>query len=228
MITYASWLLLTIVATDTQFNGYEFQLTTHPRLPLAFMQIFGGPGDRHHQRDRHRDRRQPAADARTAHPEQRQLRHGRSQGPRTLTDPRRHVYERHRMHRREPARGRQLLRRRRLQLQRRPPTTATTRRPASSPIRRRATQATHRAPPSCRPRRFPTPATWPARSRTTSRRRSLQPGQPRHVDRDAARYVWQLPPDRAARRAAPSSTPASTRGRSGYTSDATAACSPTS
>ncbi len=33
---------LTIVATNTQFNGYEFQYTTSHDLPLAFIQIFGG------------------------------------------------------------------------------------------------------------------------------------------------------------------------------------------
>ena len=54
----------------------------------------------------------------------------------------------------------------------RPPTTATTRLPVSSPIRHRAIPATRRAPPSCRPRRFPTLRTRPARSRTTSRRRA--------------------------------------------------------
>jgi Putative Flp pilus-assembly TadE/G-like len=41
--TYAGGYVLTTVATDTQFNGYEFQLTTTHGLPLAFMQIFGGP-----------------------------------------------------------------------------------------------------------------------------------------------------------------------------------------
>jgi hypothetical protein len=43
VLTYASGYTLTIVATDTQFNGYEFQLTTTHSLPLAFMRIFGGP-----------------------------------------------------------------------------------------------------------------------------------------------------------------------------------------
>jgi hypothetical protein len=32
-----------VVATDPQFNGYQFTLTTVHLLPLAFMQIFGGP-----------------------------------------------------------------------------------------------------------------------------------------------------------------------------------------
>ncbi|HEX3507663.1 MAG TPA: pilus assembly protein TadG-related protein [Candidatus Dormibacteraeota bacterium] len=41
--TYAGGYQLTTVATDTQFNGYEFQLSTTHGLPLAFMQIFGGP-----------------------------------------------------------------------------------------------------------------------------------------------------------------------------------------
>jgi Putative Flp pilus-assembly TadE/G-like len=43
VLTYAAGYTLTIVATDTQFNGYEFQLTTTHSLPLAFMRIFGGP-----------------------------------------------------------------------------------------------------------------------------------------------------------------------------------------
>lgn len=33
---------LEIVATNTQFNGYEFQFTTSHTLPLVFIQIFGG------------------------------------------------------------------------------------------------------------------------------------------------------------------------------------------
>ena len=41
--TYSGGYVLTTVATDTQFNGYEFQLSTTHGLPLAFMQIFGGP-----------------------------------------------------------------------------------------------------------------------------------------------------------------------------------------
>jgi len=41
--TYRGGYVLTTVATDTQFNGYEFQMTTTHGLPLAFMQIFGGP-----------------------------------------------------------------------------------------------------------------------------------------------------------------------------------------
>ncbi|HEY8816873.1 MAG TPA: pilus assembly protein TadG-related protein, partial [Candidatus Dormibacteraeota bacterium] len=44
VVTYASGYSLTIVATDTQFNGYEFQLTTTHSLPLAFIRVFGGPG----------------------------------------------------------------------------------------------------------------------------------------------------------------------------------------
>ncbi|HEY1455059.1 MAG TPA: pilus assembly protein TadG-related protein [Candidatus Dormibacteraeota bacterium] len=35
--------ILTVVATNTQFNGYEFDFSTTHQLPLAFMQIFGGP-----------------------------------------------------------------------------------------------------------------------------------------------------------------------------------------
>src|SRR5438445_11860718 len=41
--TYPGNLKLTIVATNTQFNGYQFVFTAEHRLPLAFMQIFGGP-----------------------------------------------------------------------------------------------------------------------------------------------------------------------------------------
>jgi hypothetical protein len=33
---------LVVVATNTQFNGYEFQFTTTHNLPLAFIQVFGG------------------------------------------------------------------------------------------------------------------------------------------------------------------------------------------
>jgi hypothetical protein len=40
--TYNEGYTLTIVATNTQFNGYQFQFTTTHSLPLAFMQIFGG------------------------------------------------------------------------------------------------------------------------------------------------------------------------------------------
>jgi hypothetical protein len=43
VVQYAGGYQLTMVATNTQFNGYQFTMaTTHP-LPLAFMQIFGGP-----------------------------------------------------------------------------------------------------------------------------------------------------------------------------------------
>src|SRR6266700_1662508 len=41
--TYPGNLTLTIVATNTQFNGYQFVFTAVHQLPLAFMQIFGGP-----------------------------------------------------------------------------------------------------------------------------------------------------------------------------------------
>ncbi|MGH7764667.1 MAG: pilus assembly protein TadG-related protein, partial [Candidatus Dormibacteraceae bacterium] len=34
---------LTLVATNTQFNGYQFSFSSTHNLPLAFMQIFGGP-----------------------------------------------------------------------------------------------------------------------------------------------------------------------------------------
>src|SRR3989454_11823258 len=40
--TYNESYTLTIVATDTQFNGYQFQYTTNHNLALAFIQIFGG------------------------------------------------------------------------------------------------------------------------------------------------------------------------------------------
>src|SRR5713226_2739916 len=36
-------LTLTIVTTNTQYNGYQFVYTAVHYLPLAFMQIFGGP-----------------------------------------------------------------------------------------------------------------------------------------------------------------------------------------
>ena len=40
--SYNEGYTLTIVATNTQFNGYEFEYTTTHNLPLAFIQIFGG------------------------------------------------------------------------------------------------------------------------------------------------------------------------------------------
>ena len=40
--TFAGNYTLSIVTTDTQFNGYQFVYTTNHALPLAFMQIFGG------------------------------------------------------------------------------------------------------------------------------------------------------------------------------------------
>jgi hypothetical protein len=40
--TFPGSYTLTIVATNTQFNGYEFQYTSQHNLPLAFIQIFGG------------------------------------------------------------------------------------------------------------------------------------------------------------------------------------------
>jgi Flp pilus assembly protein TadG len=43
IVQYAGGYSLTIVATNTQFNGYQFTFTTVHQLPLAFMQIFGGP-----------------------------------------------------------------------------------------------------------------------------------------------------------------------------------------
>src|SRR5215472_11899426 len=41
-LTFAGNYTLTIVATNTQFNGYQFVFTSVHQLPLAFMQIFGG------------------------------------------------------------------------------------------------------------------------------------------------------------------------------------------
>src|SRR5581483_9116506 len=41
-VTYAGGYTLVIVATDTQFNGYQFSFTSTHQFPLAFMQIFGG------------------------------------------------------------------------------------------------------------------------------------------------------------------------------------------
>jgi len=42
VVTYANGYTLTIVATNTQFNGYQFSFTSTHQLPLAFMQLFGG------------------------------------------------------------------------------------------------------------------------------------------------------------------------------------------
>ena len=43
IVTYSGGYTLTIVATNTQFNGYQFAFSSTHQLPLAFMQIFGGP-----------------------------------------------------------------------------------------------------------------------------------------------------------------------------------------
>lgn len=43
IVTYSGGYRLTIVATNTQFNGYQFAFSSTHQLPLAFMQIFGGP-----------------------------------------------------------------------------------------------------------------------------------------------------------------------------------------
>ncbi len=40
---YSGSLLLTVTAINTQFNGYQFTFDVQHWLPLAFMQIFGGP-----------------------------------------------------------------------------------------------------------------------------------------------------------------------------------------
>jgi hypothetical protein len=40
---YSAGYTLVVQATNTQFNGYQFQLSSTHQLPLAFMQIFGGP-----------------------------------------------------------------------------------------------------------------------------------------------------------------------------------------
>jgi hypothetical protein len=42
-VVYPDNETLTIVATNTQFNGYQFVFNVTHQLPLAFMQIFGGP-----------------------------------------------------------------------------------------------------------------------------------------------------------------------------------------
>src|SRR5258708_31081831 len=43
VVQYDGGYTLTIVATNTQFNGYQFTYSTTHQLPLAFIQIFGGP-----------------------------------------------------------------------------------------------------------------------------------------------------------------------------------------
>ena len=43
VVQYAEGYTLTIVATNTQFNGYEFQMSSTHSLALAFIQVFGGP-----------------------------------------------------------------------------------------------------------------------------------------------------------------------------------------
>src|SRR5487761_487215 len=43
VVQYSGGYQLTIIAINTQFNGYQFNFTTTHQLPLAFMQIFGGP-----------------------------------------------------------------------------------------------------------------------------------------------------------------------------------------
>ncbi len=40
--TFSGGYTLTIVATNTQFNGYEFNFTTSHTFPLVFIQVFGG------------------------------------------------------------------------------------------------------------------------------------------------------------------------------------------
>src|SRR5256884_5387559 len=40
IVTYGGGYALTIVATNTQFNGYQFVFTSTHQLPLAFMQLF--------------------------------------------------------------------------------------------------------------------------------------------------------------------------------------------
>src|SRR5713101_2918466 len=42
-INYPGGITLTITAPNTQFNGYQFVFYVEHQLPLAFMQIFGGP-----------------------------------------------------------------------------------------------------------------------------------------------------------------------------------------
>ena len=43
--SFSGGYTLTIVATNTQFNGYQFVFTSTHQFPLAFMQIFGGPAN---------------------------------------------------------------------------------------------------------------------------------------------------------------------------------------
>ena len=43
VVTYAGAYQLTIVATNTQFNGYQFTVTSVHFMSLAFIQVFGGP-----------------------------------------------------------------------------------------------------------------------------------------------------------------------------------------
>jgi hypothetical protein len=43
--TFSGGYTLTITATDTIFNGYQFKIDSQHQFPLAFMQIFGGPAN---------------------------------------------------------------------------------------------------------------------------------------------------------------------------------------
>src|SRR5258708_30581809 len=42
LLTFPNAYTLTIVATNTQFNGYHFHFTSCHDVPLAFLQLFGG------------------------------------------------------------------------------------------------------------------------------------------------------------------------------------------
>ncbi len=107
--TYAENYTLTIVATNTQFNGYQFVFTVVHQLPLAFMQIFGGPTT------------VTITATATSNAGAPDSEHGPLCDPPPgiwqPNRPRRHLHERHRMCGQQPARGGELLRGSRLQLQ---------------------------------------------------------------------------------------------------------------
>ena len=168
VVTYAGGYTLTIVATNTQFNGYQFVFTSTHNLPLAFMQIFGGSPNVTINATATaivgNQRQTPALLTLSNQACATQL-----QGAGSSDRARRRLHERHRVPGLQPARGRQLLRRCRLELQRRAllllqldarlhPVPAA----VQPPVTRRAVR-------SCRRRRCPTPVTWPLPCRTTPR-----------------------------------------------------------
>jgi hypothetical protein len=107
---YPSGYQLTVVATNTQFNGYQFLYSSTHSFPLAFLQIFGGPtnvtiaatatGIVGNQRQ------QPAILT-------------LSTGTCAADRPRRHLFERDRLRRPRPERGGKLLRSGRVHVQHR-------------------------------------------------------------------------------------------------------------